>query len=320
VSENEQQVQLASIIPPEYAGLRFDQALAKIFPSHSRQRLSKWVKAGFCLCDGRLTKPKEIVKGGESISICAPIEVIEEVVAQQMNLHIIHEDDEVLVLNKPANLVVHPAAGHNEGTLLNGLLHHCPQLANLPRAGIVHRLDKDTTGLMVVAKTLTAHTHLVAQMQSRQVERKYLALVNGLVTAGGKVDLPIGRHPKNRIKMAVCNDGKEAITHYRLKKRFLSFTLLDINLETGRTHQIRVHMAHIKHPIVGDPLYGTRMRFPKGADKEVIDLIINLKRQALHAQSLSFVHPKTYEKVQYCAPNPSDIAKLLENLTCLHNN
>jgi 23S rRNA pseudouridine1911/1915/1917 synthase len=235
-----------------------------------------------------------------------------------MALEIVHEDDELLVLNKPAGLVVHPAAGHGDGTLLNALLHHHPALELLPRAGIVHRLDKETTGLMVVAKTLPAQTALVAQLQARNVHREYEAVVVGLPTGGGRVDAPIGRHPRDRQRMAVVRaespSGKPAVTHYRLIQRFRAHTHLRCLLETGRTHQIRVHMAHINHPLVGDPVYGGRFRIPAGMAAERVEALRSFPRQALHARRLALAHPRTGEEVQWEAPLPADMEALLAML------
>jgi 23S rRNA pseudouridine1911/1915/1917 synthase len=235
-------------------------------------------------------------------------------VPQDIPLDIRYEDDYVLVINKPAGLVVHPAAGNPDGTLQNALLHHEPALINLPRAGIVHRLDKDTTGLMVVAKTELAHKNLVAALQARDVHREYRALVVGELVAGGTVDEAIGRHPTVRTRMAVHPTGKPAVTHYRVEERYRGHTLLAVRLETGRTHQIRVHMAYIRHPVFGDQVYGNRLRLPGGADQELIDVMRGFKRQALHAFRLGFIHPVTEEEVLFEAEIPDDMTELLELL------
>jgi 23S rRNA pseudouridine1911/1915/1917 synthase len=252
--------------------------------------------------------------GGETLTINAHLEPEGDWQAEDIPLHIIFEDDHILVINKTANFVVHPAAGNRSGTVLNALLHHCPSLQSVPRAGIVHRLDKDTTGLMVVAKTLQAHTDLVLQLQARTVRREYEAVTVGCVIAGGTVDQPIGRHPHQRTKMAVITDGKEARTHYRVLKRFDSHSHLRVKLETGRTHQIRVHMAHIKHPIVGDDTYAGRLRIHKGTSIELQECLRQFGRQALHARELALVHPATGKEVGWTTDLPEDMQNLLEAL------
>lgn len=307
-------VEAALIIPEEKAQLRLDKALADLLPQYSRAKLVEWLKAGSILVDGERREPKSKVMGGECVILRAQLQAHEENVAQDIPLDIIFEDSHLLVLNKPANLVVHPAAGHQQGTLLNGLLNHCSGLEILPRAGIVHRLDKDTTGLMVVAKTLEAHHGLVKILQAREIERHYVALVQGALVSGGTVETMMGRHPVHRTKMAVTKDGKEAVTHYRLREKFAANTLLDIKLETGRTHQIRVHMNHIGHPCVGDPLYGGRAKFPKGCTQEMRKVISDFNRQALHAYRLSFEHPITGESMSFEAPIPEDFTHLLAAL------
>ncbi len=245
------------------------------------------------------------------ISLNVVLEAADEWSAEPLPLDIIYEDDEMLVLNKSAGVVVHPAAGHQGGTLLNGLLEHCPALENLPRAGIVHRLDKDTTGLMVVAKTLPAHTSLVQQLQTRRVKREYEAIVKGVLTGGGTVDAPLDRHPVNRKKRAVVASGKEAITHYRVEQRYRCHTHTQVQLETGRTHQIRVHMAHIGHPLVGDQVYGGRLQIPAASSESMIIELQNFKRQALHARRLSLTSPGADKDMSWEAPLPSDMQKLL---------
>ena len=229
-------------------------------------------------------------------------------------LDVLYEDDAVFVIDKPAGLVVHPGAGNADGTLVNALLHRDPSLAALPRAGIVHRLDKDTSGVMVVARTLPAHTALVTQLSSREVHRQYLAVVTGALVSGGTADAPIDRHPRDRLRMAVREDGRDAITHFRLRERFRAHTALECRLETGRTHQIRVHMAHLKHPIVGDPLYGGSLKLPKGASEELVAALRGFKRQALHAETLEFVHPVSGEAIRCTAPVPDDLQALLAAL------
>lgn len=303
---------LTTIIPPEFAGQRLDQALAQLLPDYSRSRIKAWIDAGRVTLDERVPRPRDLVGGGELVHIRPLLEAVNVDRPQAIELDIRYEDDSLLVLNKPAGLVVHPAAGNPEGTLLNALLHHEPALAGLPRAGIVHRLDKDTSGLMVVAKTSGAHRHLVAELAEREVSREYLALVQGELIAGGTVDEPIGRHPRDRKRMAVVHGGKPAITHYRVEERFAGHTLLRVRLETGRTHQIRVHMAHIRHPIVGDPVYGGRLRLPPGASDALIGLLRGFRRQALHATRLALAHPATGDSMSWEVGPPADMVALLD--------
>ncbi len=302
-------------VPARLAGHRLDQAAAELIPDYSRARLQVWIKSGQLTVDGRTAKPREQLFGGEQLRLRAELEAQGEWRAQALDLDIVHEDDSLLVINKPPGLVVHPAAGNPDGTLLNGLLHHCPELDKIPRAGIVHRLDKDTSGLMVVAKTLPAQTSLVQQLKARSVSRQYDAIVQGTVTGGGTVDAPMGRHRQNRLKMAVLDfGGKEAITHFRVQERFRAHTLLRCKLETGRTHQIRVHMAHIRHPLVGDPLYGGRPKLPPEASAELVRALQQFPRQALHAAELSLLHPQSGEEMHWRAPMPGDMLRLLELL------
>ena len=306
------QIQLDIQVPAECAGQRFDQIAADLIPDYSRARLQAWIKGGQLTVDGRTAKPKDKLFGGEQLQLRAELEPQGEWQAQKMDLDIVYEDDSLLVINKPAGLVVHPAAGNPDGTLLNGLLAHCAGQQNIPRAGIVHRLDKDTSGLMVVAKTLQAQADLVDQLKDRSVTRQYDAIVQGILSGGGTVDAPIGRHRQHRLKMAVLDfGGKEAITHYRLQERFRGHTLVRCQLETGRTHQIRVHMAHIRHPLVGDPLYGGRGKLPAGASPELIQALQQFPRQALHAAELALIHPVTAEPMHWSAPMPQDMLQLL---------
>ena len=306
---------LAATVSEELAGQRLDQVASRLFPDYSRSRLQAWIKSGALTVDGVARRSSDRLDGGETLSLDATLETQTVATAQAITLDIVHEDDALIVINKPAGLVVHPAAGHSEGTLLNALLHHCPQLAELPRAGIVHRLDKDTTGLMVVAKTLEAHTDLVAQLQDRSVSRRYVAVVQGAMVSGGTVNAPIGRHPKDRQRQAVLtHGGKEAITHYRVRTRFRDHTLVECQLETGRTHQIRVHMAHIRHPLVGDAAYGGRLKLPKGATPELIDALRHFGRQALHAEALGLYHPDSGEYREWQVPLPADLVALLDIL------
>ena len=301
-------------VPEGAAGRRFDAVLAELFPEYSRSRLAAWIKTGDALLDGRPARPRDPVRGGEMVDLVVVVETQVRAEAEDIPLGILHEDDQVIVLDKPAGLVVHPGAGNPAGTLVNALLHHDPALASLPRAGIVHRLDKDTSGVMMVARTLTAHTALVAQLSARQVHRQYLAVVVGALVSGGTAAAAIDRHPRDRIRMAVREDGRDAVTHFRLRERFRAHTLLECRLETGRTHQIRVHMAHLKHPIVGDPLYGGALRLPKGATPGLVDALRGFRRQALHAESLAFVHPATGEPLRCEAPVPGDMQALLRAL------
>ena len=260
-------------VPPEFAGLRLDQALARMFPDYSRSRLKDWLLAGSVKVDSGLTRPKDAVSGGETVTLQPPLETVVEAQPEPIALDVVHEDEETLVINKPAGLVVHPGAGNPGGTLMNGLLHHAPGLDAVPRAGIVHRIDKDTTGLLLIAKSLTAHTALVRALGQRAVKRHYRAICRGVLTGGGTIDEPIGRHPVERKRMSVQQDGKPAVTHYTVRKRYAAFTEVDVRLETGRTHQIRVHFAHRRHALVGDPVYGGRLALPKGAGEDLINAL-----------------------------------------------
>lgn len=309
-----EKISVSSVIPDEMANARLDQAVAQLFPDYSRSRLQSWIKSGELLVNGANGRPKDKVFGGEQVDIQAELQDEGNWQPQAIDFAIVHEDEALLILNKPAGLVVHPAAGHADGTLVNALLNHCPALAQLPRAGIVHRLDKDTSGLMVVAKTLQAHHGLVKQLQARTVHREYEALVFGAMTGGGKVDQPLGRHPQQRKKMAVVKGGKEAVTHYRLVKRFAHFSHVRCLLETGRTHQIRVHMAHIKHPLIGDPQYAGRPRTPKAASEVLIGAIRGFRRQALHARRLELLHPTTQQACAWESELPRDFLALAQVL------
>lgn len=299
-------------------GLRLDQALARLCPQYSRSRLSRWIKDGRVTLAGAVCRqPRRVVKLGETVVLVPETasSVPERWLPEALPLQILHEDEALLVVDKPAGLVVHPAAGHAGGTLVNALLHHHPPLEALPRAGIVHRLDKDTTGLMVVAKTLEAHAALVAALQAREVHRAYEAVVVGVMTGGGKVDAAIGRHPTDRKRMAVRpQGGKTAVTHYRVLERFRAHSRIRVRLETGRTHQIRVHMAHRGYPLVGDPVYGGRLRLPRGASEELIRTLRGFRRQALHAARLELAHPLSGEWMGWRSPLPVDMAALLEAL------
>jgi 23S rRNA pseudouridine1911/1915/1917 synthase len=299
-------------VEPQLAARRLDQVLAVLIPELSRSRLQLWIESGQVLVDGMPRRSRDKVWGGELIELDAPIEPVGDCLAQAIPLNPVFEDEQILVLDKPAGFVVHPAAGHRDGTLQNALLNHAPALASVPRAGIVHRLDKDTTGLLVVAKTLEAHRSLVAQLQSRQVHREYRALVIGEVVAGGRIEAPVGRHPTQRTRMAVVANGRPAITHYRVLERFAGHSLLAVELETGRTHQIRVHMAHRQHPLVGDRAYGGRPRPPKEASAALVEALQTFPRQALHALRLGLEHPTLGVAMRWESPLPADLAGLLE--------
>jgi len=301
-------------IGPELAGVRLDKALAELFRDYSRSRLQAWAKDGRVTVNGEQRRQRDKVSMGDQIELRAVMEHQVECVPQPIPLDIVFEDEHLLVINKSANMVVHPAAGNRDGTIQNGLLFHDPNLIELPRAGIVHRLDKDTTGLMVIAKTQMAYQRLVAALSAREVKREYRALVVGTLNVGGTIDQPIGRHAKQRTRMAVNPMGKPAITHFRILEQFRAHTLLKVNLESGRTHQIRVHMAHLRHPVFGDQVYGGRLRLPPGADDELKTFLRGFKRQALHAKRLGFVHPATGREVSWEAPLPEDMSTLLSML------
>ena len=309
-----QTVNLEVTIPVEMRGLRLDQALAELLQDYSRSRLQQWIRAGEVLLDDQIPRVRQRVQGGEVA--CIHAKIVEQTASkpESIPLDLVYEDASLLVVNKPAGLVVHPAAGNPAGTLLNALLHHDATLAGLPRAGIVHRLDKSTSGLMVVARTLKAHKKLVDALQARDVKREYLAIVNSVLTAGGRIEAPIGRHPVDRKRMAVVSGGKEAITHYRVEERYRAHTLTRVSLETGRTHQIRVHMAHVRTPVVGDPVYGGRLRLPKGAGDVLKDALQNFRRQALHATRLAVLHPETDEMISWQAAVPQDMGHLIQAL------
>lgn len=301
-------------IPDNLSGQRLDQALAQMFPEYSRSRLKAWILDGQVTVDERAMRPRDPVTGGEQVMLNPQAELMVTSEAEPIALDIAWEDQELLVVNKPAGLVVHPGAGNLHGTLMNGLLHHVPSLKDLPRAGIVHRLDKDTSGLLLVGKTLAAHTALVRALADRQISRHYLAVCNGVLTGGGTINEPIGRHPVDRRKMSVREDGKPAVTHYRVRERFRAHTYISVELETGRTHQIRVHMAYRRHPLLGDSTYGGRLQLPGGATDVLVQALRNFRRQALHAARLGFSHPTTGEAVDIRCEPPADFAGLLEIL------
>jgi 23S rRNA pseudouridine1911/1915/1917 synthase len=301
-------------VPESAAGRRFDAVLAELFPEYSRSRLAAWIKSGDVLLDGAPARPRDPVRGGEAVELRAAPGEETTARPQDIPLDVLYEDEHLFVVDKPAGLVVHPGAGNPDGTLVNALLHRDPGLAALPRAGVVHRLDKDTSGVMVVARTLQAHTALVAQLAARDVHRQYLAVVVGALVSGGTADAPIDRHPRDRLRMAVRADGREAVTHFRLRERFHAHTLLECRLETGRTHQIRVHMQHLKHPIVGDPLYGGPLKLPRGATEALVEALRGFRRQALHAEVLEFAHPVGGAPLRVAAPVPQDLQALLRAL------
>lgn len=309
-----ERIQRKAQVPFHLAGKRLDVVAAELFSEYSRARLQAWISDGQLQVNGQIGKSKDRVMAMAELQLDAEQSLQTVDTPEAMALDIVYEDDSILVLNKPANLVVHPGAGMPDGTLLNGLLHHCPDISSLPRAGIVHRLDKDTTGLMVVAKTLVAHTSLVNQLQARTMGRQYQAVVMGRVARAGKVDAAIGRHPSQRIKMAVVNSGKPAVTHYKPLQLYLAHTHLQLNLETGRTHQIRVHMSHLGNPLVGDSLYQGRIRLPKGIGDELKNTLRDFGRQALHAQSLRLQHPLTEQEMTFSCDLPDDFAQLLNAL------
>jgi 23S rRNA pseudouridine1911/1915/1917 synthase len=301
-------------LPAGLAGLRLDQALAKALPQYSRARLQEWIRAGAVTIDGRLPRPRDVVRGDEAVLINARMASIGMVTSEAMALDVVWSDAHLIVINKPAGLVVHPGAGNSHHTLQNGLLAFDPQLSRVPRAGIVHRLDKDTSGLLVIARTPEAHTALVAQLAAREIHRSYVALCTGVMTSGGTVDQPIGRHKSLRTRMAVRADGRIAVTHFRIMQRFPAHTLVSVELETGRTHQIRVHLAHLGFPLVGDPVYGGRRRLPAGANAGLVAELTAFKRQALHAARLGLTHPFTGKPLAWEAPIPADLVALLAAL------
>ncbi|ODS12249.1 23S rRNA pseudouridine(1911/1915/1917) synthase RluD [Vibrio scophthalmi] len=310
-----QQIELTNTVKDSQLGQRLDQAIAEIFADFSRSRLKEWLLAGKVQVDGQvITKPRTRVMGGEVIILQAEFEDEERWEAQDIPLDIVYEDDDIIVMNKPRGFVVHPGAGTPDGTVLNALLHHYPDIAEVPRAGIVHRLDKDTTGLMVVAKTVPAQTRLVRALQKRNITREYEAIAIGRMTAGGKIEQPIGRHSTKRTLMAVSPMGKPAATHYRVAEHFREHTRIRLRLETGRTHQIRVHMSYLQYPLLGDTAYGGRARIPSGASQELTEMIRQFDRQALHAVMLKFEHPVTGEELEFHAPVPEDMVILTEAL------
>ena len=301
-------------IPEEYAGQRLDQALARMFPQYSRSRLKSWLLAGAITVDGVSPRPRDAVLGGESVTLNAEPAVAVTAAPEPIALDIVHEDESLMVINKPVGLVVHPGAGNPSGTLMNGLLNHAAELEQIPRAGIVHRLDKDTSGLLLIAKTLESHTALVRLLGDREIARNYLAVCNGVLTGGGTIDAPLGRHPVDRKRMSIRPEGKPAVTHYTVIERFAAHTYISVVLETGRTHQIRVHFAHRRHALVGDPVYGGRLALPAGASEEVIAMLRSFRRQALHAKKLEFIHPTSGAQMRLEVEPPADFESVLDVL------
>ncbi|MFK7864772.1 MAG: 23S rRNA pseudouridine(1911/1915/1917) synthase RluD [Pseudohongiellaceae bacterium] len=307
-------IELSANVPESLAGNRFDQIAAQLFPDYSRSRLQSWIKEGLLRVNDLKMRPRDLLVEGDALAITTELEAQEEWQAEELALDVVFEDEHMLVVNKAAGVVVHPAAGNRAGTLLNGLLHRYPQLEEVPRAGIVHRLDKDTTGLLMVAKNLVSHTKLVNLLQKREISREYKAVVRGTLTGGGTIDKPLGRHPVNRKKRAIAIDGQDAVTHYKIAERFRTHTLVDVKLETGRTHQIRVHMASINCALLGDPMYGGRLQIPGASHENLISTLRNFRRQALHAQRLGLIHPITGAEMSWSAPLPADMEALLEAL------
>ena len=305
---------LQKTVPVELSGQRLDQALARMFPEYSRSRLKSWLLQGFITVNERTLRPRDAVMGGESVLLQPQPEISVTSEPEALELDIIYSDQDCLVVNKPAGLVVHPGAGNMRGTLLNGLLYYEPGLDQLPRAGIIHRLDKDTSGLLLVAKTLQAHTALVRALAEREIARHYLAVCVGVLTGGGSIKEPIGRNPVDRLKMSVQKNGKAAVTHYRVIQRFAAHTYISVQLETGRTHQIRVHFAHRRHALVGDQTYGGRLAIPAGASDRLRDTLRQFRRQALHAEKLAFAHPRSGENIDLQVAPPADFADLLNAL------
>jgi len=319
VTEAKQIEHLSAIVPDEMAGRRVDQILASLFGDYSRARLQQLIKDNHVLVDNAHRKAKDRLQGGETIQVDVIVIEQQEWLAEDIALDVIYEDDSIIAINKSVGLVVHPAPGNQTGTLVNALLFHYPELSIVPRAGVVHRLDKDTSGVLVVARTVQAQTHLVQQLQDRTVSKEYITLVHGEIVAGKTIDSPIGRDPNNRLKMAVVKSGKEAITHYAIDKKYQNFTLLKVNIITGRTHQIRVHMKSINHAVVGDSVYTGRVRIPSGSSEKLRVALEKFKRQALHAHKLEIIHPVTHEPISWVCPVADDIVALCDLLESERN-
>ncbi|MGH8217928.1 MAG: 23S rRNA pseudouridine(1911/1915/1917) synthase RluD [Steroidobacteraceae bacterium] len=301
-------------LPLELAGLRLDQALARALPQYSRARLQSWIGRGAVRIAGRIPRARDKVLGGESVRIEARLEPAGSIAPEALPLEVLYEDRELLILDKPAGLIVHPGAGNPSHTLQNALLAYDRELALVPRAGLVHRLDRGTSGLLVVARTVEAHTRLVAALAAHEIERRYVAIATGAMTGGRTIAEPIGRHRTLRTRMAVVSSGRAAVTHVRVVRRFRAHTLIEARLETGRTHQIRVHLAHVGHPVLGDPVYGGRRRVPPAAGPALLEALAALDRQALHATGLKLAHPRTAREMSFEAPPPLDIQRVLEAL------
>ncbi len=301
-------------VSAQYAKQRLDVVLAQLMPDYSRNRVQGWIRAGRVLVDGEVLRPRDRLQGTERIEVWPKQAAPQSYAPQDISLQIVHTDTDLIIINKPAGLVMHPAPGHADGTLLNALLFHFPETAYIPRAGIVHRLDRDTTGLVAVARTEAASLSLTRQLQERTMHRQYQALVHGEMIAGQTLDAPVGRHPRSRQQWCVRHGGREAITHFRVHKRYAGMTLLDVRLETGRTHQIRVHLSHLGHPVVGDPVYGGTRRMPAGLTPELRDSVAAFRRQALHAATLKLRHPTQDQERSWEAPLPEDFQTLLELL------
>ncbi len=307
-------IKINIIIPDAMSGKRLDQALAELLPDHSRARLQGWIRDDYVQIDKKSMRPRDKVHGGEQVEIRAEIESQISAAPEDIPLEIVFEDEHLIIINKPAGLIVHPGAGNPQHTLMNALLHHDQQLEQVARAGIVHRLDKDTTGLLVVARTPQSHTYLANQLQARKIHREYMTIVSGIMTAGGTINQPIGRHRTHRTKMAVVKNGRSSTTHYRIIKKYKHHTQLQVNLETGRTHQIRVHLTWLHYPIIGDPVYGGKKQLVKGMDPNLANYITAFPRQALHARAIQLHHPLSNEMMAWQAPIPEDMAELINTL------
>ncbi len=307
-------IQQSFQIESSLAGNRLDHALHLLLPDYSRSRIQQWIQQGFVSLNDEHCKPRQKVYDGDRVALDVPEQSSLSDSPQSIKFEVLHQDEDIFVIDKPAGLVVHPAAGHADGTLVNGLLALDSGLAQVPRAGIVHRLDKDTSGIMVVARSLSSHNRLVEALQKREVKREYVALARGVITAGRTIETGIGRHPRNRKKMAVLERGKPAITHFQVARKFAHYSLIKVQLETGRTHQIRVHLAHISHPLLGDPVYAGRVQLPAGIDPSLETVIRDFRRQALHAEQLAFAHPRSQETVKFQAAWPQDLARLIESM------
>lgn len=308
-------VELKQTTSTDQQGQRLDQALVQFWPEYSRSQFKLWIEQGAVRIDGEVvTKPRTLLQADQAIAVDAVLVARENWSAQAIDLNIVYEDDDLMVVNKPPGLVSHPGAGNPQGTLVNALLNHDQRLESVPRAGLIHRLDKETSGLLVIAKNLKAYHALNTLMQEREIKRTYLALVHGRIIRSGTIDKPIGRHPIHRTKMAIIENGRASVTHYKVLKRFNHHTLLEVDLQTGRTHQIRVHLASLRHPIVGDKTYGGKRPPQKDLSEPTKTALLHFNRQALHAQTLSFIHPTTQESLTFTAPLPEDMAALLETL------